>query len=88
MISRDERCAINLLQENVQLMEEIGFWMWTRKMESYGCLFLLNSSNQHQSWDRCVVGLTNGMMTRVNKTDEGNRASIRIVKLVSAFHSG
>jgi hypothetical protein len=28
------------------------------------------------------------MMTRVNKNDEGNRPSIRIVKRVSAFHSG
>jgi hypothetical protein len=79
--------SISFKKMDVELTGEITFWIWTWKMESYQCLIFLNSSNQHQSWDRCVVGLTKRMTTRVNKSDEGNRPSTRIVKLVSAFHS-
>jgi hypothetical protein len=73
---------------DVELTGEIAFWIWTWKMESYRRLFLLNSSNQLQPWARGVVGRTKRMMTRLNKSHEGNKPSTHIVKLVSAFHSG
>jgi hypothetical protein len=80
--------SIAFMKMDVELTEEIIFWIWTWKMESNGCLFLLNSSNQLQPWDRCVTGRIKPMMTRVNKSDEGMKPSTHIVKLVSAFHSG
>jgi hypothetical protein len=71
---------------DVELTGEITFWIWTWKMESYRCLFLLNSANSLQTWDCYVIGLTKHMMTRLNTRDEGNMPSIRIARLVSAFH--
>jgi hypothetical protein len=48
---------------------------------------LPHASMQAQPCDFCVSGITKRMITRLNRTPEGNMQLSHITKLVSEFHS-